>query len=152
VQVVDDGALCRCGNRGCLGTVAATGELLKALRVLHGPDLTVADMLALVAGGDAGARRVVADGGRAIGRVLADLCDHVNPEVIVVGGELAAGDGPLLAGIREGVDRHALPAAAEAVRIVPARLGDRAGVLGAVISVVGDTERVASARLAALGA
>jgi hypothetical protein len=36
--------------------------------------------------------------------------------------------------------------------VVAASLGDRAGVLGAVVSVVGDTERVASARLAALGA
>jgi predicted NBD/HSP70 family sugar kinase len=151
VQVVDDGDLCRCGNRGCLGTVAASGPLVRALRRLHGPDLTVPALLELVAAGDPGAQRVVADGGRAIGRVLAHLCDHVNPEAIVVGGELAAA-APLLEGIRESVDRHALPAAAEAVRVLAASLGDRAGVLGAVISVVGDTERVASARLAALGA
>src|SRR5262249_45548417 len=45
VFVVDKGAVCRCGNRGCLETVASTDALLDLLRPVHGPDLTVADVL-----------------------------------------------------------------------------------------------------------
>ena len=37
-----DGIVCRCGNRGCLETVAATGALVDLLRRSHGDDLTVA--------------------------------------------------------------------------------------------------------------
>ena len=40
VLVNPDGIVCRCGNRGCLETVAATGALVDLLRRSHGDDLT----------------------------------------------------------------------------------------------------------------
>ena len=150
VQVRVDGVVCRCGNRGCLETIASTGALLAVLRPAHGDDLTLAGMLRLVAKGDPGATRVVADAGRAIGRVLADLCNNLNPEAIIVGGELSATGEPLLRGIRDSVDRHAQPGAARAVQVLPGVLGERAEVLGALALVVGDTDRLPSARLAGL--
>ena len=36
-------------------------------------------------------QRVIADAGRVVGRALADLCNYLNPELIVIGGELAPG-------------------------------------------------------------
>jgi predicted NBD/HSP70 family sugar kinase len=150
VQVQSDGIVCNCGGRGCLQTVAAVPALLEAARGAHGPDLALAGLLALVAAGDFGARRIVGEAGRAVGRVLADLCNLVNPEAIIVGGDLSAAGEPLLAGIREAIDRHALPGAAEAVEVKAAVLGDRAEVLGALALVIHDTERLRSAGLAAL--
>jgi predicted NBD/HSP70 family sugar kinase len=152
VQVHPDGVVCHCGSRGCLGTVAAAGPLVSMLRPTHGDDLTLDGLLALVARGDAGAQRVVGDAGRTLGAVLAGLCNYVNPAMISVGGELSAAGEPLLAGIREGIDRGALPAAAGAVRLVRSPLGERAGVLGALSLVIGDTEGMRSAGLAALRA
>ena len=150
IQERPEGALCRCGNRGCLETVASAPALLEVLRAAHGPELTASGMLELVGAGDFGARRVVGDAGRAIGRVLADLCNVLNPEAIVVGGELAAAGEPLLDAIRQTIDGQALPAAAEALEVKPAMLGGRAGLLGALALVIGDTERLRSAGLAAL--
>lgn len=149
VQVDPEGALCRCGNRGCLGTVAAAGPLLDLLRPVYGEDLTIAGMLELVADGEEGPRRLVEDAGRALGRVLGGLCNHLNPACIVIGGGLAAAGAPLLAGVREGIDRHALPAAADMVDIVAGTLGDRAPLLGAIHRATRDTDRVGSARLVA---
>ena len=40
VFVVEKGAVCRCGNRGCLETVASTDALLELLRPAHGAELT----------------------------------------------------------------------------------------------------------------
>jgi predicted NBD/HSP70 family sugar kinase len=150
VQVQADGVVCRCGNRGCLETVAADGSLLALLRPAHGDDLTVRGMLELVASGDLGARRVFNDAGRALGRVLADLCNHLNPAAIIVGGELSAAVGPLLDGIRESVHRYAQPSVADAVEVKPGVLGERAEVLGALALVIGDTDRLNSADIAAL--
>jgi predicted NBD/HSP70 family sugar kinase len=150
VQVQADGVVCRCGNRGCLETVAADGSLLALLRPAHGDDLTVRGMLELVASGDLGARRVFNDAGRALGRVLADLCNHLNPAAIIVGGELSAAVGPLLDGIRESVHRYAQPSVADAVEVRPGVLGERAEVLGALALVIGDTDRLNSADIAAL--
>ena len=46
VLVDPDGLVCRCGNRGCLETLAASGALVELLRRSHGEDFTVAGMLA----------------------------------------------------------------------------------------------------------
>jgi predicted NBD/HSP70 family sugar kinase len=150
VQVQADGLSCICGGRGCLETVAAVPGLLAAARGAHGNDLELAGLIELVRNGDFGTRRIVGEAGRAIGRVLADLCNHVNPEAIIVGGDLSAVGEPLLAGIREAIDRYALPGAAEAVDVRAAVLGERAEVLGALSLVIADTERLRSAGLAAL--
>jgi predicted NBD/HSP70 family sugar kinase len=150
VQVRQDGAVCRCGNRGCLETVASGPALLSVLRPAHDAGLTVTGMLELVAAGDLGTLRVINDAGRAIGHALGDLCNSLNPAAIVVGGDLAAAGAPLLDGIRETVDRYAQPGAADAVTVTRGVLGDRAEVLGALTLVIADTERLRSVGLVAL--
>src|SRR5690349_10857690 len=150
VQVRQDGAVCRCGNRGCLETVASGPALLNVLRPAHNEALTVGGMLELVKRGDLGAQRVINDAGRAIGHALGDLCNSLNPSMIVVGGDLSAAGAPLLDGIRETVDRYAQPGAAQAVSVTRGVLGERAEVLGALTLVIADTERLRSVGLAAL--
>jgi predicted NBD/HSP70 family sugar kinase/biotin operon repressor len=149
VQARVDGAVCRCGNRGCLETVAGEGALRALLRPRLGYDVTARDLLDLVAQGDLGACRVVNDAGRAIGRVLADLCNALNPDAIIVGGALSEAGEPLLSGIRETVYRYALPGAAEGVRVLLGELGDRAEVVGALALVIGNTENLSSKGLPA---
>jgi predicted NBD/HSP70 family sugar kinase len=150
VQVAAEGVVCRCGNRGCLETVAAQDALLALLRPAHGADLTFDGMLALVADGDLGARRVFNDAGRALGRVLADLCNHLNPAAIIVGGNLTPALEPVLEGIRESVQRYAQPAVADAVRVEAGALGERAELLGALALVIGGTDRLHAAGIPAL--
>jgi predicted NBD/HSP70 family sugar kinase len=137
VAAVPGGAVCRCGNRGCLETVIAPPVLLELLRSRHGP-LTVGEMIELACGGDRGCRRVLADAGRALGEVVAMLLNVLNPELVVVGGELAAAGDLLLDGVRESLRRAALPAAPVAARVVAGTLGDRSEVLGAIALVVSD--------------
>jgi len=151
VQVRSEGDVCRCGNRGCLETIASMEALLALLRPAHG-DLGVKGLLRLVEENDFGARRVVNDAGRAIGRVLADVANTLNPEAIVVGGDLSSAGAPLLDGIRESVDRFAQPGVAASVRVVPGELGDRAELLGALALVVQDTDRVQTSSIAMLAA
>src|SRR3954467_9719790 len=141
VLVDPDGLICRCGNRGCLETLAASGALVDLLSRSHGTDLSVADMLRLAREGDLGCQRVIADAGRAIGRAVADLLNVLNPELIVVGGELAGAGDLLLEGVRESIGRAALPAAAGSGRPAAGVLGDRAQVLGAVALVVSESDR-----------
>lgn len=131
VQVVEEGQVCRCGNRGCLETLVAAPRLLAVLQPAYDETLTVERVMALEAEGDAGVRRVLSDAGRAVGRALADLCNNLNPALVVVGGSLGQATS-LLDAIRGSVDRYAQPDTAAAVRVVSGSLGDRAEVLGAV--------------------
>jgi glucokinase-like ROK family protein len=145
-----DGMVCRCGNRGCLETVASGPAIIELLRVSHGEQLTTADLLRLAEEGDVGVSRIFADAGRSVGRAVADLVNAVNPTLIIVGGELSAVGAPLLDSIRASIERYALPAAAEALDVVPGVLGDRAEVLGAVALVISDTERLSAVHLSAV--
>jgi predicted NBD/HSP70 family sugar kinase len=79
---------------------------------------------------------VISAAGRTLGRVLADMCNALNPEAIIVGGELSTAGEPLLAGVRESIDRYAQPAAAQAVRIRAAELGLRAELAGAIATAL----------------
>ena len=147
VFTVEKGAVCRCGNRGCLETVASSEALLELLRPAHGADLTVAGLLELVAAGDRAANRVVYDCGRAVGRGLAGFVNCLDPQAIVVGGELSPAGAPLLNGIRDAIDRYAIPGAAARVEVKAGVLGERAEVLGSLALVISDVERLRSAGL-----
>jgi predicted NBD/HSP70 family sugar kinase len=151
VLVDSDGIVCRCGNRGCLETLAATGALVELLRRSHGEDVTVPKMLALARDGDLGCRRVIGDAGRAIGRAVSVLLNVLNPELLVVGGDLAVAGDLLLDGVRESIGHAALPAAAEGATVVVGVLGERAEVLGAIALVMSEANRAFPTRLAAEG-
>ena len=79
---------------------------------------------------------MVRDAGRTLGEVLAGTVNFFNPAVIVIGGDIAEAHAQLLAGVREGIFSRSLPLATRDLRIVPCRLGDRAGVIGAAMMVI----------------
>ncbi|NYD35984.1 ROK family transcriptional regulator [Actinomycetospora corticicola] len=136
--VVDDsggppgGAVCRCGNRGCLETWASTATVVGLLEPLLGAPLTVEEVVARARGGHAPSRRVLADTGEHVGRALGGLCSVLTPARIVVGGELAQAEDLLLDPLRAALERWALPGAVDGVEVTTARLGRHAHVLGAV--------------------
>ena len=141
VLVDADGPVCRCGNRGCLETVAGTDALADLLRRSHGDGLDGRAIVRLAREGDLGCRRVIADAGRAIGKAAATLVNVLNPELLIVGGDLADAGELLLGGVRESLERSALPTAVQAAAVVAGSLGDRAEVLGAIALVLSEAER-----------
>ena len=66
--IVEDGLICRCGNRGCLETVATSHAVSDLLGRSRGETMTFARVLQLLQDGDRGARRAVVDTGAAVGR------------------------------------------------------------------------------------
>jgi predicted NBD/HSP70 family sugar kinase/biotin operon repressor len=132
VLVDESGPICRCGNRGCLEMMAGGRAIIALLRSSHGDELTLDEVMALVADGDSGARRAIADAGRILGRSVAAIVNTFNPELVIVGGAVSAAGDVLLDPLQEAVQRYAIPSAAADVRITRGVLGDRAEVLGAL--------------------
>jgi predicted NBD/HSP70 family sugar kinase len=90
----------------------------------------IRDLLVRAESGDASARRVIADAGRHIGIAAASLCNLFDPELLVIGGELAQAGEILLAPLRHALERSALAGAGGVPEVVQGDLGDRAEVLG----------------------
>ncbi|MEV7868764.1 ROK family transcriptional regulator [Streptomyces sp. NPDC088124] len=152
ITLDESGPVCRCGNRGCLETFAATRYVLPLLRSSHGAGLTMERVVQLAREGDPGCRRVIADVGRHVGSGVANLCNLLNPSRVVLGGDLAEAGELVLGPIRESVSRYAIPSAARQLSVLPGALGGRAEVLGAlalVLSEMGDSTLLESALPAA---
>jgi predicted NBD/HSP70 family sugar kinase len=132
----DPDVICRCGNVGCLEAIAGGQALADRLAAQGVEAHRSRDVVALVQRGHVGAIRMVRDAGRTLGEVLAGLVNFFNPAVIVIGGDIAEAHAQLLAGVREGIFSRSLPLATRDLRIVPSRLGDRAGVIGAATMVI----------------
>jgi predicted NBD/HSP70 family sugar kinase len=119
--------VCRCGNIGCLEAIASGLAVANKLEGATKP----ADVVAMVRSGDVAASQAVRQAGREIGAVLATSVSLLNPSMIVIGGILADAGEHIVAGIREVVYQRSLPLATQHLRIVTARTGTQAGVLGA---------------------
>jgi predicted NBD/HSP70 family sugar kinase len=147
----EDGAVCRCGNRGCLETVARTDVITSSVAAGRGGPLTIGDVIDLARAGDPPAQRVIADAGRAIGVGVANLCNLLNPRRVIVGGELSAAGEILLAPLRDSLNRYAIPTAASDVTVVAGELGKRAEVMGALALVLSDPTKGAAHELSRVG-
>jgi predicted NBD/HSP70 family sugar kinase len=131
-----DEVVCRCGNIGCLEAIAGGQALADRLSAAGIDAANSRDVVRLVRDGDVTATRMVRDAGRTLGEVLAGTVNFFNPAVIVIGGDIAEAHAQLLAGVREGILSRSLPLATRDLRIVPSRLGDRAGITGAAITAI----------------
>ena len=135
--VDEHGDICRCGNRGCLETVAGADAIVALLRRSFGEEtLDTERVVERALAGDPACRRAIADAGRHVGVAVANLCNLVNPERIIVGGSIGAAGEVLLEPLRESVSRRAIPTAAQDVEIVSGSLGARAELLGAIALVL----------------
>jgi predicted NBD/HSP70 family sugar kinase len=132
----ESGALCYCGNRGCLETVASGPAIIRLVGGDDSESLTLGGVIELAAQGDLRCRRAISDAGREIGVAVAGLCNLINPERIVVGGLLSRAGDLLLQPIRDSIRRYTVLAAAESVDVVPATFVERAELLGALALII----------------
>jgi predicted NBD/HSP70 family sugar kinase len=137
----DQGPMCRCGSRGCLEAYASIGAILDLMAGQH-PDAELDDIIAAAGEGSFAARRTFEDAGLHLGWGLASIVNLVNPDVVVVGGDLALAGDLVLDATRVGLRRHALADAADTPVVVSA-LGRRASLVGGVLLASDGTDVLA---------
>jgi predicted NBD/HSP70 family sugar kinase len=143
----ENGEVCRCGNRGCLETVAGTSAVAGAFNAVRGEEIGVHELIERAHAGDSLAQRVIADAGRSIGVSVGNLCNVFNPERVIIGGDLSAAGDVLLAPIAESITRYAIPSAAAQVDVVTGQLGRRAEVMGALALILHEPEHALFSRV-----
>jgi predicted NBD/HSP70 family sugar kinase len=134
--VHDHGLLCRCGNRGCLETVASTTVMLELLSRTSPSIVATRDIVREALAGDHATLRIIEDAGLAVGRSVASIVNLVNPGTVVIGGPLAGLGALLLEPIRRGLDVYAVPMLSDSTELVMSSLGEEAEALGAVSLVL----------------
>ena len=147
IPVVVDGAVCGCGCRGCLETVASrlalSAEIAKAayrgqaphiLRVA-GTDLAnirSGTIQEAIEAGDSVVEEIMRDGAKYLGIALAGAVNLLAPDVIVLGGGLVEAMPTLYVDeVAKSLAKHVMPSYLKSYELKVAKLGDDAGVLGA---------------------
>lgn len=132
---------CGCGKMGCLETVSsATGIVRMANDAVERGDktslsriesITAKDVFDAAKAGDEAAQRIVNRAAFYLGKSMAAIAVVVNPQRFIVGGGVSKAGEFLFEQIREVFHQYTPESAQEGVEIVPAELGNNAGVVGA---------------------
>ncbi len=146
MTIDDSGPLCGCGNHGCL-EMLASGKAVARLaveRIREGEtsvltgmaDGKLENITAEMVGeaarkSDKLAGEVIEQAAYFLGVGMVNIVNIFNPEMIIIGGGMAAMGEMLIEPGRKIVKERAFPIASRAVSIISARLGNEAGVYGA---------------------
>lgn len=143
-----DGPICGCGDTGCLEAFASGpsivamaeeyimgGKSTKYREMANGNDITPFIVAEAAKAGDAVAKRIFTRMGEYIGIGMASVVNLLNPERIIVGGGVADAGDILLTPLKETIKKRAMKIAGETVQVVPAQLGNTAGVIGASLLI-----------------
>lgn len=131
LQVAPDGLYCRCGNRGCLETVASPTSIANLLARSWGRPVDPDDLSALLDSGQLAVQTAVREAGEAVGRALATMVTLLDPQLVIIGGDFSWAGEILLDPVRRAIERYSLPAQHRQVRVVAGDLGAAAEVRGA---------------------
>jgi len=134
VVVRPGGPSCVCGQRGCLEAISSARAIADAYAARSGHPVDGAAEVAGRLGSDAVAQEVWQEATDALGDALLIVSALLAPSRIVLGGGLAGAGEALLAPVRSRLEGAASLQAAPAV--VAARLGSRAGVIGAALAAL----------------
>ena len=144
----DNQIICRCGKRGCNETEISGQALQRNLveRIRAGESSILSDrvlssdkplllheIMDAVAHEDVLCIDAIEQIGLKLGGKLAGLINVFNPELVVIGGELAMTGDYLLDPLRMGVNKHSIHLVSQDTRICRSILGMDAGTIGACL-------------------
>lgn len=145
---IHDGPICGCGDTGCMEAFASGpaivamaeeyilgGKSTKYREMANGGDITPFIVSEAAKAGDPVAKRIFARIGEYIGIGMASVVNLLNPEKIIIGGGVADAGDILLEPLKEALKKRAMKIAGETVEVVPAQLGNTAGVIGASLLI-----------------
>lgn len=129
----EEGLSCNCGGYGCLERYVGNRYISEEFRSMEGgASLVSPESISIKARkGDKASIELWDRVGKRIGTTLAGIVNLLNPEKIIIGGGVAEAGELLFGPIRKTVKRRAMPVPGRAVRILKAKLGNDAGVIGA---------------------
>lgn len=146
---INDGPICGCGDTGCMEAYASGPAIVAMAKdYIKGgkstkyremtntkSEITPAVVAQAAKEGDVVAQRIFTIMGEYIGTGLASVVNLLNPEKIVIGGGVADAGEILINPLKETLTKRAMPIQGAAVEIVPAQLGNTAGVIGASLLI-----------------
>ncbi len=150
IKVQEPGQQCVCGNHGCLDTIASVNAILERVEderaqnsasyyATHFPKeqkLTLSFVSQAAADHDAFTLELLAGIGHYLALAVSSILMVINPEMIIIGGEISEVMEYFLPMVEKTVEELTLEACRKGLRIVPSSLLEKAGVIGAATLII----------------
>ncbi len=133
ITVERGGRLCSCGRKGCLEAYASATAVMGAYREMTGENLAAKEIFMRAKAGEGAACKVLSEFRYYLAEGLISLVNVLRPEVVIIGGGLCASSALFIKEVEEQVNRYAFGGDRLPVKVVPAELGNRAGIIGATL-------------------
>lgn len=144
---LNNNQICHCGKTGCLETGASGSAIYRIFleklkqgrnstlseKYNKGEKIHIEDIIDAVHEEDVLAIEVIEEIGTTLGRAIAGLINIFNPELIVLGGNVAQTKEYLLLPVRSAIQKHSLNIINSDTTIKFSKLGDNAGTIGSCI-------------------
>lgn len=127
----EKGPLCGCGARGCLETYVGNYRIIQEARRLFGSKITLEKVSALARENNLQAIDFWSRVGKKIGLALSGIVNLLNLDLIVIGGGVSNSGKVLFESIQRTIQLRAMRVQAKRVKIIKAKLGIDAGIIGA---------------------
>jgi N-acetylglucosamine repressor len=137
VVVAEDGPRCRCGNVGCLETVASSSAILARARQLGIQVESIEQLVALMPDGDQALHAIIAEAGHYLAIAVAHLVGALNVRYIILAGTVAQFGPALLEPLKAQLNGRALAAMVRQTVIEQTTLGAEIVTLGAAALLLG---------------
>lgn len=135
IPINEIGPRCNCGGIACLEAYIGNNRILKEARQLFGRDISLEELSSLAKKRHKKALRLWSKVARHLGIGLVGIVNLLNPDAIVIGGGVAGAGSILFDKVRETIRRQAMAVQAKHVKVIKAKLGNDAGLIGAAILV-----------------
>jgi len=147
IQMVPDGELCDCGKIGCLETVASgsaivakakqkitagTNSIIKKLVGGNSEKIKLPVIIEAAHQGDQFAIELIEEAGGYLARGLAVLIHLLNPEMIIIGGDMARAENLLSDPIKQKLNKYTISRIRQDTSIFISELKEQAGLLGTI--------------------
>lgn len=127
----EKGPLCACGALGCLETYIGNARIIKHARKLFGPGITLERISDLAKTNNSKAINFWVRVGSRLGLALAGVVNLLNLDAIIIGGGISDAGKVLFESVKQTISRRAMSVQAKRIRVLKARLGNDAGIIGA---------------------
>src|SRR3989338_216838 len=135
MPINEQGPSCACGGKACLERYVGNKYILEKARKAFGRNITLEELSSLANRGNNQAIKIWRDTAGHLAVCLSGVVNFFNPEAIVIGGGIACAGRILFEAIKQGIKERAMPTQARTVKVLKAKLGNDAGMLGAALLV-----------------
>jgi len=135
IPINETGPVCNCRGIACLERYIGNRYILDRVKKTFGKYISLEDLIIMARKGNKKAINIWEDVGRKLGTALTGVVNLLNPDMVIIGGGVSNAGELILGPFKREIKTRAMRDPASHVKLVLAKLGNNAGIIGSSLLV-----------------